>query len=146
MSSHAMSTAEQRFWPKVEKSDGCWIWLASKDRCGYGRFNVTWHPTMRAHRFAYELLVGPVPYGMQLDHLCRNPSCVNPAHLEPVTSRENTLRGEGRAARQARQTHCKRGHQFTPENTYVCPKGHRYCRHCKRVTHREYMRVWRAEV
>ena len=81
---------EERFWSKVNKTDTCWIWTAAKNQDGHGRFR---HGRLvLAHRFAYELLVGPIPKGLDLDHLCQNPACVNPAHLEPVTRKENTRR------------------------------------------------------
>lgn len=87
-----------------------------------------------SHRFAYELLVGPVPEGMQLDHLCRNRWCCNPEHLELVTPRENTLRGVGPSAVNAVKTHCKNGHEFTPENTRVDQRtGERGCWTCRRA-------------
>jgi hypothetical protein len=79
---------------------------------------------------AYELAIGPIPEGLTIDHLCRNRGCVNPAHLEAVTNRTNLLRGDGIAALNARKTHCKRGHEFTPENTYVWREGTRACRAC----------------
>jgi hypothetical protein len=83
-----------------------------------------------AHRVAYELVIGQIPAGLELDHLCRNVVCVNPAHLEPVTRAENMRR------RSAAQTHCKHGHEFTPENTYYYWHGgrHRACRACGRAT------------
>ena len=124
-----------QFWAKVDRQGpgDCWPWLASRNEGGYGQFRGALGGGM-AHRFAYEAIVGPIPEGLTLDHLCRNRACVNPAHLEPVTSRVNTLRGDGLAARRARQTHCKRGHEFTPENGYVYtdPKGRerRICRAC----------------
>ena len=90
-----------------------------------------------AHRVVYEILVGPIPVGLELDHLCRNRACVNPDHLEPVTTRTNLLRGYSPWACRARQTHCKRGHEFTPENTYGTGDGRRYCRTCRRAHHRE---------
>lgn len=124
------ATAEDRFWAKVTKTTGCWEWAAAKDHDGYGRF---WCGGKMgpAHRFAYELLVGPVPEGLELDHLCRNPGCVNPVHLEAVTHRVNILRGGGPLAQQARQTHCKRGHEMAGENLYE-ERGHRHCLACDR--------------
>jgi hypothetical protein len=90
-----------RFWRNVRKGDLCWNWAGSIDVCGYGRL---WDGTrtVRAHRFSYELLVGPIPEGLVLDHLCRNTRCVNPEHLEAVTHRDNLLRGFGAAAKRAR--------------------------------------------
>jgi hypothetical protein len=84
-----------------------------------------------AHRLAYQLLVGPIPEGLVIDHLCRNPPCQNPAHMECVTHRENTLRGASPHAMNARKTHCKRGHEFTFQNTYVDAKGCRSCLACR---------------
>ena len=91
-----------------------------------------------AHRLAYENIAGPIPYGLTLDHLCRNPTCVNPWHLEAVSQRENVLRGNSPMARQARQTRCKRGHDFTESNTWRKPSrpNHRECRICKQVAER----------
>jgi hypothetical protein len=84
---------EQRFWGHVHKTDLCWIWTAHRNPLGYGQFRPKGKQTVRAHRFAYELLLGPIPEGMTLDHLCRNTRCVNPDHLEPVTAIENYRRG-----------------------------------------------------
>ena len=123
-----------RFWAKVHKSDdpdGCWLWAAATDIHGYGRFWF-YKKMSLAHRVAYELLKGPIPAGLQLDHLCRNPACVNPDHLEPVTSRTNLIRGEGVVAACHRKTHCKQGHPFSPENTRINRHGHRVCRACER--------------
>lgn len=125
-----------RFWIKVDLSvaDGCWPWTGTIiPGKGYGSFKVNGQ-AVRVHRFAYELLVGPIPAGLQIDHLCRNRACVNPAHMEPVTNRENVLRGKGPSAENARKTHCARGHPFTPENVYRQPsRPHsRECRECAR--------------
>lgn len=89
-------TPEQRFWAKVDKSSPteCWIWKAAKHRNGYGNFWTGKRP-MLAHRYAYTILVGPILTGLQIDHLCRNRACVNPAHMEPVTLQENLRRGQG---------------------------------------------------
>jgi hypothetical protein len=131
----------ERFMAKVDKQEnGCWLWTAATDRQGYGHFSFK-RRLSRAHRVAYELLVGPIPDGLILDHLCRNPSCVNPTHLEAVTVGENTRRGNSPAAQQARQSHCKRGHPFTPENTLMEAGGRsgvpcRRCRICKQEARR----------
>jgi hypothetical protein len=113
-----------RFWNFVEKTDSCWLWVGGiQPKELYGNFWLD-GTTVRAHRYAYELLVGPIPEGLTLDHLCRVRHCVNPAHLEPVTQAENNRRASAR-------THCKWGHEFTPENTYIHPKrGTRICKAC----------------
>lgn len=130
-------STEERFWASVEPTGFCWTWTGKvQERSGHGRFNPTRQASIAAHRYAYESLVGPIPEGMTLDHLCRNPPCVNPDHTEPVTNRVNVLRGFGITAQQARQTHCKRGHEFTPGNTYVTKRGIRQCRECSRAKNR----------
>lgn len=103
-------TVTERFWAKVEKTDSCWLWTAATAR-GYGRFGVTSGVTCLAHRWAYEALVGPIPDGLTLDHLCRTPACVRPDHLEPVTAEENLARIPSR-------THCALGHELTEANSY----------------------------
>lgn len=125
---------EDRFFSKVRYSHGCWEWTGSK-RVNYGRFCVN-GKEMVAHRFFYEKIAGKVPEGMQLDHLCRNRICVNPMHLEVVSARENTLRSTAVTAINASKTHCKKGHEFTPENTYIVTgyaHPRRQCRECNRV-------------
>jgi hypothetical protein len=123
-----------RFWSKVDKNGagGCWLWLGYLHR-GYGEFWDSTNATKnRAHVFAYRKLVGPVPYGMVLDHTCRNRSCVNPEHLELVSFQDNLLRGNGQPAINSRKTHCVHGHEFTPENTYVAGACGRSCKTCRR--------------
>lgn len=125
-------TLEQRFWEKVSKDGpgGCWLWTANLSGGGYGNFHLDGRERV-AHRLAYEWLVGPIPEGLDLDHLCRVRRCVNPAHLEPVTRRENVLRSPiAIAAQHARKTHCPAGHEYTPENTYTY-NGWRCCRRCR---------------
>lgn len=127
-----MKTLEERFWEKVDCSGDCWEWTAHIRGKGYGGF---WKDgkMMFAHRVAYELEVGKIPTGLEIDHLCRNRKCVNPHHLEPVTTRENVLRGEGLAAKQSRQTHCKRGHEFVADSWYPNNKGGKVCRKCESI-------------
>lgn len=128
---------QERFWEKVDRrgDDDCWLWTGAIDN-GYGIFSVEWTASnWTAHRYAYTLLVGPIPEGLTLDHLCRVRNCVNPRHLEPVTSGENVLRGESLSAQNARKTHCLRGHPFTEENTYrdiYRGRERRRCRACAR--------------
>lgn len=109
----------------------CWWWTGHLNRDGYGR---VWHSgkARNAHRVVFSALRGE-PSAENLDHLCRNRSCVNPAHLEPVTQRENKLRGIGIGAKNAQKTECKRGHPFTTENTRIRPNGARACRECHRM-------------
>jgi len=135
-----MSAADvARFWSKVSKTENCWNWTGWL-RLGYGQFNVG-RRKFAAHRVAYELTVGPIPEGMQLDHLCRNTRCVNPAHLEPVTPVENTHRGTQPAADNARKTHCKNGHPLSGDNLQIVFNGRRRCRIC----HNTYGRARWAE-
>ncbi len=126
-----------RFWAKVDKSagdSGCWPWTAWA-KGGYGRF-WTGAREVPAHRVAYELLVGPIPDGLEIDHLCRNHGCCNPLHLEPVTHAENTKRGSGFAAVLSTRTHCPQGHPYDEANTYTWSRRgctSRMCRTCRRV-------------
>ncbi len=124
-----------RFWPKVvgRTPSACWEWIGAKDPFGYGVFWIDERRRKRrAHRISYELLVGPIPNGLTLDHLCRNKSCVNPDHLDPYTSGENSRRSPlAPYWVKAAQTQCVNGHDFTVENTYVRPDRTRDCRRCK---------------
>jgi hypothetical protein len=115
---------------------GCWLWTAATSTAGYGRIRVD-RRGMQAHRVAYEMHVGPIPEGLQLDHLCRVRRCVNPAHLEPVTQRENIMRGNSVSAVHAAKTHCIHGHPFDGENTRLGPNGKRVCRACHRDNERQ---------
>lgn len=124
---------------------GCWEWTANRDRQGYGRITVAGEHAL-AYRVSYEMTYGPVSPGLQLDHLCRVRHCVNPAHLEAVTSRENTLRGMGVAAVNLAKTHCIHGHEFTPENTYISADARRHCRACHREVVRRGAARARAEI
>lgn len=132
-----------RFWSKVNKAGPipayrpdlgpCWLWVAGTNRKGYGQFWGSRHPVL-AHRFAYEILVGPIPLGMTLDHLCRVRHCVNAGHLEPVPNGVNILRGTGIAVLNSKKTHCPQKHPYDAKNTLLY-QGRRYCRACKRAWH-----------
>ena len=141
----------QRFLRLIEfaPNTGCWLWAGHVNQNGYGTTAIK-EPALNrwitryAHRVMYQLIAGPIPAGLDLDHLCRVRCCVNPEHLEPVTRRENVLRGDAPAlaALLSRpKTHCMRGHQFTADNIYTSPDGGRKCRRCSR----EQQRAWKAE-
>lgn len=118
---------------KVNPDTGCWEWTGYRDPAGYGRIRRG-GTVAYVHRVAREIHRGPIPAGLQLDHLCRVRHCANPDHLEPVTARENILRGEGQAAVNAAKTHCAQGHALSGENLYIHPgRGFRLCRACRRA-------------
>jgi hypothetical protein len=133
-------TAEGRFWSKVNKNGPvsdyrptlgpCWLWTGARSGAGYGHRRVGGH-YVDTHRFAYELLIGPIPAGLELDHLCRIRLCVNINHLEPVTRQVNIQRG---ISANGIKTHCLWGHPFDADNTYWY-KGRRICRACNRKHH-----------
>lgn len=135
----------QRFWRKINMRGPmlspylgpCWLCQGWTDWRGYGRFLLNGRKVV-AHRFAYEVVRGPIPEGLELDHLCRVTSCVNPAHLEAVTHRENLRRGpQGRgSAVMSAKTHCPQGHPYDEVNTYVTKQGGRQCRTCTRLRSR----------
>jgi len=119
----------------VNEETGCWEWIKSR-RSGYGQ--VKFDGKCRfVHRVAYALLVGEIPSTVHLDHLCRVRACANPAHLEPVTHRENMRRGDGVSGRNAKKTHCPKGHPYLEGNTYVSPRGNRQCKECRREHQRK---------
>jgi hypothetical protein len=139
---------ERRFWAHITKTDGCWLWSGATVSGGYGYFvagskKIGTRRLVRAHRFAYEVMVGAIPPGHDLDHLCRVVNCVNPAHLEPVTHRENLLRGTGASARNASKTHCSKGHPYDEANTGAGKDGRRYCKACNRAKVAHYKRLRR---
>jgi len=142
MREHSTTPPVDRFWAKVEKTEGCWIWTGATDDDGYGLF---WGIRQRgekgcrfSHIVAYELTVGPVPDGLELDHLCRHRACVRPDHLEAVTHKTNLVRGSGFSGVNARKTACHRGHPFDAANTRIRAGGHRYCRTCQRASEHAY--------
>lgn len=147
-----------RWWQKVDRraDNECWPWTASRDGDGYGRFQVptaTGQRHTRAHRWIFEQIHGPVPDGMVIMHVCDHPWCVNPNHLRlgtPLDNNDDKV-AKGRHARlwgtplkRSRQTHCKHGHEFTPENTKVNDRGHRTCRTCLATNARRH--YWRNKV
>ena len=132
---------EERFWAKVIKTDSCWLWQGYCNKVtGYGQIEINGSPKL-VHILSYELTRGTIPEGMELDHLCRNRICVNPAHLEPVPHRENVLRGINACARNSRVTHCPKGHPYDLLNTYRRPDGGRDCKMCQR----ERTRIYKAQ-
>lgn len=134
-----MRDPQERFWSKVNKTETCWLWTAATRGTGYGAFSLNGRP-QGAHRVAYEWEHGPVPDGLDLDHLCRVRNCVRPSHLEPVTRGVNLLRGETLLAKAAATTHCPQGHAYDAENTRYDMRGHRFCRRCKNAYQREWER------
>ena len=154
--------AAVHFWAKVEKTDDCWIWKgALHGRLGYGGFHITFSKNLakmiQSHRVAYELVKGRIPQGLTIDHLCRNPPCVNPDHLEAVTMRENQLRGNGMGRINSEKTRCPRGHPLVASNldAYKLRLGFRVCLQCRKelkclwdirnIEHRKrYMKVWKS--
>lgn len=144
-------TFEERFFRRVVKRSGvypnpedplvddrvrsseCWMWSGGYNSNGYPRYNCK-VPGMGTipYRISWKILVGDIED--TLDHLCRNPGCVNPEHLEDVSPKENALRSDNPPGRNARKTHCIRGHPFNGENLLIRPTGHRTCRECSRVS------------
>ena len=125
---HQGETTADRLMKKVEWAGDCWHWRGHIASNGYGKGSDGW-----AHRLVYEALVGPVPDGLELDHLCRVRRCVNPDHLQPVTRKVNLNRSALVGKNSHPRSECKRGHPRTPENVYVYPSGQRDCRPCQRI-------------
>ena len=115
----------------IDPSSGCLLWQGAPDQDGYGHIRLN-GKQVRVHRVMFEMFVGPIPPGVEPDHLCRIRHCAAPAHLELVTHKENMLRGLGVGSTNAAKTHCDHGHEFTEANTYIMPSGGRDCRACIR--------------
>lgn len=129
-------TPWERFWSKVEVGD-CWQWTASTANGGYGQFFPEARRRWRAHRWLWTQIVGPIPAGMEADHMCRNPGCVNPDHIRIVSKAENLAARPSVQAAKAK-THCINGHEFTPENTRTSEKfPSRQCKACNRDRYRK---------
>jgi len=122
----ALGRGREGFMARIVRVDGCWLWTGYINPNGYAMFGRRW-----AHRVAYEFFVGPIPEGLELDHLCRVPACVNPAHLEAVTHRENMRRAPA-----TNRTVCPGGHPYDESNTHITKAGKRHCRACDRDRHR----------
>lgn len=122
-------TSLDRWLDKVDMTDTCWLWTGARDMeaGGYGRFKYGDKVTL-VHRWTFEQFGGLIPAGMTIDHLCRVTNCVNPVHMEVVTRAVNARRGNPNVGK----THCISGHEYTPENTYVNPRGYRDCRTCRK--------------
>lgn len=143
----------ENFLAKISIAEnGCWPWIGAKTPKGYGHIKQG-RKTVSSHRIAYELWVGTIPDGHELDHTCHTADeacrggndcphrgCMNAEHLEPVSGTENILRGRCPSAVNARKTECVHGHPFNPENTYLTPRGHRMCRICKRAAKKRQLR------
>lgn len=128
---------QERLMAKVEKVDGHWMWTGATG--GDGRYGSFYYKgkVRRSHRAAYEMFIGPIPDGLVIDHKCRVTLCCNPEHLQVVTQHENIMLGEAIQSKNAKKTHCFRGHEFNEENTYVMKNGGRSCRPCRPIARAE---------
>jgi hypothetical protein len=129
----------QKFVEHQSSFEPCWEWLGAKS-AGYGRIKVQGKVCM-AHRISYEYFIGPIPEGLEIDHLCRTPACINPAHLEPVTGSINAKRG---LTGNKKRDFCKNGHKFSSDNVLMDGKERR-CKPCRRANKRIYLKAYRAK-
>lgn len=132
-------TLDEKLKARYDIVGECWRWLGARTPNGYGTFRFK-NRTQPVHRWAYEEWVGPIPEGLEIDHLCRTRDCINPDHLEAVTRAENMRRAtpaRGADHGNGRKTHCPQGHEYTPENTYE-RRGRRYCRVCRKAAMSRY--------
>ncbi len=129
-----LTPAHERVLRRVQRErNGCWVFPGADNGRGYGIVGLPGRRMAYAHRVVYEALVGTIPQGLQIDHLCRNRRCVNPDHLQVVTARENLLRGDSPAMRAHSRGECTRGHKVNEKNTYFRPDGrYGWCRICTR--------------
>lgn len=137
----ALKSPLESLWPKIEMTGSCWIWTGTVNRSGHGmsckkpKFGIN---SALVHRIFYETMVEHIPQGMEIDHLCRNPPCCNPSHMQVVTSKENFLRGNNPCAINSRKTHCPKGHELIPENLTQRKNGRRECKECLRLRSQKY--------
>lgn len=127
----------EEFFSSIQfnESNWCWEWTRSLS-AGYGYFRL-YDKKISVHRISYQLFKGQIPNDKELDHLCRNTKCCNPEHLEPISHKENVLRGNGPTAINSQKTHCDNGHEYTLENTFIRKNGNRDCRMCMKISKRK---------
>ena len=135
MTNEELDKYKNRLLSKSKKVNDCIEFTGSTQTGGYGQMGVSGKVYL-THRLAYEWFVGPIPSGLELDHICKNKRCMNVDHLEPVTHSENLIRRglKGKRLNKPERTHCRRGHELTPENTYVRSNGLRFCQTCRKMT------------